>query len=134
MDTESTLVTSLDTNVVLRFLLDDVPQQTAAATKLIENEQVYVTDVVVAEVVYVLENAMSLPRRDIVELTRDFLGFENVAHNMYFLLDVIDMYSQCPALSIVDCYAAAEAKAYGNQLASYDKKLINQGGDHVFEP
>jgi len=122
---------SLDTNVVLRFLLDDVPEQTRKATKAIKNNKVYVTDVVVVEVIYVLEKVILLPRKDIYKLVGDFLGFANVVHNPYFLLDAIQLYEHHPSLSIVDCYASTEAKAYKNQLVTFNKKLANQGGKHA---
>ena len=125
------MMISLDTNVVLRFLLDDVPEQTQKATKAIENNKVYVTDVVVVEVIYVLEKAMLLGRQDVVKLVTDFLGFASVVHEPYFLLETIAFYEHNPSLSIVDCYAAAEAKTYHNQLATFDKQLISQGGKHV---
>jgi predicted nucleic-acid-binding protein len=122
---------SLDTNVVLRFLLDDVPEQTERATKAIENSKVYVTDVVVVEVIYVLEKVILLSREDILKLVTDFLGFPNVVHNPYFLLETIQLYKHYPSLSIVDCYASSEAKAYNNQLVTFDKRLASQGGKHV---
>lgn len=122
---------SLDTNVVLRFLLEDVPDQTQEATDLIESNTVYVTDVVVIEIIYVLEKVYELSRKDIGELVGDFLGFSNVVHNPRFLLDAVDFYKGHPSLSIVDCYACEEAKSYGNNLATLDKRLANQGGTHV---
>jgi predicted nucleic-acid-binding protein len=125
------IMTSLDTNVVLRFLLDDVPGQTQKATKTIEKGKVYVTDVVAVEVIYVLEKVMLLSRDDVCKLITDFLGFANVVHNPYFLLEAILLYEHHPSLSIVDCYATAEAKAYNNQLVTFDKRLASQGGKHV---
>lgn len=125
------MMISLDTNVVLRFLLDDVPGQTQKATKVIEKNKVYVTDVVVVEVIYVLEKVIMLSREDIAKLVTDFLGFANVVHNPYFLLEVVQRYEHHPSLSIVDCYAASEAKAYNNQLVTFDKRLVSQGGRHV---
>ncbi|MES2971884.1 MAG: PIN domain-containing protein [Patescibacteria group bacterium] len=122
---------SLDTNVVLRFLLNDAPEQTQKATQTIEKNKVYVTDVVAIEVMYVLEKVFLLPRKDICKLVVGFLGFANVVHNPYFLLEAIQLYEHHPSLSIVDCYAAAEAKAYNNQLMTFDKRLASQGGKHV---
>lgn len=124
---------SLDTNVILRFLLDDVPDQTLKATDLIQGNSVYVTDVVIVEVIYVLEKVMGLSRQDIGALVLDFLGFSNVLHSPYFLLETIQFYLKHPALSIVDCYAALEAKVYSNQLVTFDKRLVNQGGEHVIK-
>ena len=124
-------MTSLDANVVLRFLLGDIPEQTEQATKLIENSTVYVTDVVVIEVVYVLEKVYRLSRSDICELVLGFLNFSNVVHNPRFLVLALAFYKGHPALSIVDCHASEEAKSYGNELVTLDRRLINQGGDHV---
>lgn len=124
-------VISLDTNVMLRFLLDDIPEQTPRAKAVIEKNKVYVTDVVVVEAMYVLEKVMLLPRKDITKLLKSFLGFSNVVHNPYFLIRFIDLYQLHTALSTVDCYAAAEAEAYQNQLATFDQRLARQGGEHV---
>jgi predicted nucleic-acid-binding protein len=122
---------SLDTNVVLRFLLSDVPEQTDKATSLIESQTVYVTDVIIVEAIYVLEKVYQLSRSDICELINGFLGFSNVVHNPRFLIETIDLYKGHPSLSIVDCYACQEARAYGNELITFDKRLVNQGGQHV---
>lgn len=118
---------SFDTNVVLRFLLDDVPDQTVQVSKLIETEKVYVTDVVVVETVYVLEKVMLLERADICELVTGFLGLDTVVHNPYFLVEALAYYLKHTALSIVDCYALAEAEAYQNSLATFDQRLLKQG-------
>jgi uncharacterized protein len=117
---------SLDTNVVLRFLLDDVPEQTKKATEIITNNKVYVTDVVAVEVIYVLEKVIELSRQDITKLVTSFLGFSNVVHNPYFLLSAIGLYEHHTSLSIVDCYASAEAEAYKNNLVTFDKRLASQ--------
>lgn len=124
-------MTSLDTNVVLRFLLGDIPEQTNKATMLIESRTVYVTDVIIVEAVYVLEKVYQLSRTDVCELIVGFLGFSNVVHNPRFLVDTIDLYRDHPALSIVDCYACQEARAYDNELVTLDKRLVRQGGPHV---
>jgi uncharacterized protein len=122
---------SLDTNIILRFMLDDVPDQTDKASKLIESQKVYVTDVVLVETVYVLEKVYELSRKDISELVIDFLNFSNVVHNPRFLLDSIVLYRNHSSLSMVDCYACEEARSYGNELVTYDKRLVNKGGPHV---
>ena len=124
-------MTSLDTNIVLRFLLGDVKEQSDKAEKLIESTQTYVTDIVVVETIYVLEKTIGLPRSDITQLINAFLGFANVVHSPYFLLDTIALYADKPELSIVDCYAVMESKAYKNKLATFDKKLANQAGPHA---
>ncbi len=125
------MITSLDTNVVLRFILDDVPEQTEKATEIITKNKVYVTDVVTVEVIYVLEKVIGLTRQDLTKLVTDFLGFSNVVHNPYFLLNAVSLYEHHPSLSIVDCYASAEAEAYNNKLVTFDQRLVSKGGKHV---
>ena len=47
---------SLDTNCLLRWLLDDVPEQTAIISAIIDSEKnLAVADVALIETVYVLE-------------------------------------------------------------------------------
>ena len=48
-------LTSLDSNVVIRLILNDVPDQSAKAAEYVGRCPCYVTDVVVAECVFVLE-------------------------------------------------------------------------------
>lgn len=122
---------SLDTSVLLRFLLEDVPEQTVAAARIVEARRVYITDVVAVEAVYVMEKVYTLDRQDIVALLLQFLGLPHVVYNKYFLKEVLDMYGIHAVLSIVDCYAAVEARIYQNRLATFDKRLAHRGGSHV---
>ncbi len=125
---------SLDTNVILRFLLNDVPQQTAKARRLIANSPVYVSDVVLTETVYVLEKVLLYDRVFIGGLIRMFLNLSGVAHNNHILPKAIKLYESKPGLSFVDCYAAVEAELFDAKLFTFDKKLINQGGPQVVAP
>lgn len=125
---------SLDTNVILRFLVRDVADQSAKAVKLITHMQCYVTDVVFTETAFVLEKVYEAPRENIATVLRHLLALPNVACNEGMLGEVIDLYGTQPALSIIDCYAAVEAEYAGFELATFDKKLLRHGGSHVVEP
>ena len=125
---------SLDTNIIIRYFLNDIPEQTIGVEKFISESACYVTDVVVTEAVFVLERVIGLSRSDITKLFRAFLGLPNIVYNNYFLDQVIDLYAIHKKLSFVDCYASAEAKAYSNKLLSFDKDLVRLGGPHVKLP
>jgi predicted nucleic-acid-binding protein len=127
-------VNSLDTNVVLRYLLNDIPEQSLKSKSIITNSAAYVTDVVAAEIIFVLERVIGIKRPDIVLLFKTFLSLPNLVYNDYFLDQAIDLYGAKKNLSIVDCYAATETKVYGNSLMTFDKELVKHGGDHVREP
>jgi len=122
---------SLDTNVVLRYLLNDIPEQTEKVRTIIASSGCYITDVVAAEIVFVLERVIELDRQDIVKLLKSFLSLPNMIYNDYFLDQALELYEEQLSLSIVDCYAAIEAKVYKNYLLSFDKDLIKHGGSHV---
>lgn len=125
---------SLDTNIVLRYLLDDVPEQTAKARLVIVDSACYVTDVVATEVVFVLERVIGMERSDIVKLVQAFLGLPNLVYADYLLDETFELYSKQPSLSFVDCYAAIEAKIYKNTLYTFDKQLTKNGGTQIREP
>ena len=62
----------LDTNVLVRFLTRDDPQQSRRATEFIEKsvaagEQLYVNHVVLCELVWVLESAYEVTRAEIAD-------------------------------------------------------------------
>lgn len=125
---------SLDTNVILRFLLKDMPSQLPKAETVISSSACYVTDAVIVETVFVLEKVYEAPRERIVASVKPFLSFPNLESNFNLLSDMFDLYEKHEALSIIDCYLAVEAKAGGNQLITFDQKLIKHCGEHVTEP
>lgn len=124
-------VISLDTNVVLRYFLNDIPGQSAKSKKVIAGSAVYVTDVLITEVIFVLGRVVEMDRSDIARLVKTFLSLPNVVYNYYFLDQVIDLYSSKKTLSFVDCYAATESKVYRNSLVTFDKQLAKHGGSHI---
>lgn len=116
------------------MLLNDVPAQASRANKLLSSSPVYVSDVILTETVYVLEQTLKYDRNFISNVLRMFLEMPGVLHNDHILPQVLSLFEQKPSLSFVDCYAAAEAKIFGTKLYTFDKKLISQGGAHVQAP
>lgn len=125
---------SLDANVILRFLLNDVPTQTAKAKILLSKPAIYVSDVVVSEVAFVLEKAMRFDRVYVGLLLKTLIALPNLTHNIRVLPDAITLFETKKSLSFVDCYAAIEAKIFGVKLYTFDRKLLTQGGAHVMAP
>ncbi len=124
---------SLDTNVVLRYLLNDIPEQSIKSKNVITGSASYITDVVAAEIVFVLDRVIGMERSDIVKLVKSFLSLPNIVYNDYLLDQSLDLYGANKTLSIVDCYATTEANVYGNSLVTFDKELVRHGGSHLRE-
>ena len=60
---------ALDTNVLVRYLVEDDKQQSAEAARLIESgESLFVPQIVLCEMVWVLSHAYGLQRRAIVDI------------------------------------------------------------------
>ena len=55
----------IDANYILRYLLQDNEKQFSDAKEVIEKEEIFLTDFLFAEVVYVLEKVYLVPRKDI---------------------------------------------------------------------
>lgn len=125
---------SLDTNIILRFLLNDVPAQTARAKVILSKPAIYVSDVVISEVVFVLEKAMGFDRAYVGLLLRTLTALPHLIHNSHVLPETITLFETRKSLSFVDCYAATEAKVFGSKLYTFDRKLLSQGGAHVQAP
>lgn len=68
----------LDTNVLIRYIVQDDPAQSAQATKLIEQdddseESIYINGIVLCEVVWVLESAYGYSREIIAKVIEQIL-------------------------------------------------------------
>ncbi|MEE0874331.1 MAG: PIN domain-containing protein [Ruminococcus sp.] len=117
----------LDTNMILRYLLNDNAEMAEYAENLIENETAEVTTEVIAEVVYVLKGVYHLERNVIVNVLISFLG--NVTcQNSEVLHLALKTYGEVN-LDFVDCVLYAYHKANGAEIATFDKKLIKMFSD-----
>jgi predicted nucleic-acid-binding protein len=125
---------SLNTNIVLRFLLNDIPSQSSRAKLVFSNPPFYVSDVVVAETVYVLEKSLGYARNYVASLIRVLIAVPGLTYSDHLMANVIDMYESKKSLSFVDCFAAVEAQTFGSKLYTFDKDLIKHGGTHVHAP
>ena len=69
---------ALDTNVVVRLLVDDDPAQTRRARRLLETRSVFIVPTVLLETEWVLRGAYGIKRALIARSMRALLGLPNV--------------------------------------------------------
>ena len=119
---------TLDANVILRWLLDDVPAQTVAVDHLFaEATNLVVPNVALIEVVFVLERVMKIPRPAVVEGVRALMGRANMKIDRALWTEALIHYDRLPKLSIADIFLALQAEARGvAPLLTFDKKLASQ--------
>lgn len=118
---------SVDTNVILRWLLDDVPEQTARAEALLTSGPRFtVDDATMIEVVYVLEKVLRLGRGTIAATIRTLLAEGGLEPDRDHWADVIGVYEGNPKLSVKDVHLALRARAAGPEVFTFDAKLAIQ--------
>lgn len=120
---------SLDANVLLRLLLNDVPVQNAAATKLLQDSagQFAVADTAIIEVVFVLERHYEFTRLQIAEAVEGLMSLPEINCNRGLFATALPFFSKHPALSFEDCCLAKYAELNeAKPLWTFDQKLANQ--------
>lgn len=119
---------SLDTSVVLRWLLDDIHDAYLAAQKIIESDQkLHIADVAINELVLVLERVVKLDRETIGQLLQAITERRNIICNRGLIAMVMPSYLHDPKLSFTDCCLAVYAELNNaSPLLTFDRKLAGQ--------
>ena len=123
---------SLDTNILLRLVLNDVPEQGQKVQALLSGKarKFRVDDLALTELVFVLEKLYRLNRREIAEMLDIILSVPQLLLDRPLFQNVVQLYLASPALSITDCYLTSAASAHGAvPLWTFDKKLARQCPD-----
>ena len=120
--------TSLDTNVLLRWLLGDIEEQAKIATRVIYSAKSFdISDMAINEVVFVLERVVKADRKVIADNIYRILAQENFNCNRLLLKPATELYIQHSNLSFVDCCLAVQAELNNTTpLYTFDKKLAAQ--------
>lgn len=120
---------SLDTNIVLRLLVHDVPEQTRQAATLLDcsAEQFAVADLVFVECAHVLERYYHMERSHIQTLLSEFMRLDKINCNRTMLRKALAPYTTRPNLSFEDCCLATYAELNeAVPLYTFDQKLARQ--------
>ena len=113
----------VDANVVLRYLLADVPALFTRSEQILENEPIYLPFEVLAEVVYVLEKVYAVSRREISASLAELLKYPTVTtYNAEVAIRGLEIYS-ASSLDIVDSLLWGYRFVQGVEIVSFDKQL-----------
>lgn len=110
----------LDANAVLRYLLEDIREQSDCVAETIE-AGAEVTVEVLAECVYVLSGVYHVSRSDIAESLGILLD-EVTCRRKRVAAAALVLYSGS-SFDFVDCVLAAEVAENGREPLTFDKKL-----------
>jgi len=114
-------MTRIDANVILRFLLAD-NEEMFKISKEIMNKNIYISNEVLAEVIYVLEKFYKFKREIIFDKLYKLIGLKNIFnYDKQFLLKALEIYGTSN-LDFVDCLLCAFSEI--DDIVTFDKKLL----------
>lgn len=116
----------VDTNLIVRYLVQDQEKQAKTAGKLFDacdrgEVVIVVLPAVLAECVFVLESFYEHPREDVASALTTLISTPGVEiHTPEIHLDALERYRKTK-VHFVDCLIAASSAAEGNPVATFDK-------------
>jgi len=126
----------VDTNVLVRHLTGDPPEMAKRATAyLAAASELFLTDLVVAETVYVLESFYKAPRDQIADAMRSLLAMQAIVTvDPSLLLRATEVY-ETERIDFAEAYLVACAESTGvSRVASFDRSIDRVGTIERVEP
>ena len=121
----------VDTNLIVRYLVQDHEKHAKAAGKLFDacdrgDVVIVVLPAVLAECVFVLESFYEHPRGDIASALGRLISSPGVEIDAAIHLDALDRYRKTK-VHFVDCLLAAAARAGDTPVATFDEDFRKFG-------
>jgi len=126
------MVTLIDTNIIIRFLIGDHDQHLIESTRIFEeiesgNLQVEILDVVIMEVLFVLTKFYKLPKIDVVMDLKTILAMKGVVNNnKVILFDALSLFLT-KNIDFVDALICSKSNLQGYQWLSFDQDIHKNG-------
>lgn len=118
---------SIDTNVLLRWLLADNQSQASTVQKLLDQptlKKVHITDIVIAESVWVMQSVYKLERSQIQEALEIILNYPKFNLNKILFIEVLKDYVTRTSVSFVDLMIASYGKLNNSApVFTFDQKF-----------
>lgn len=118
-----------DTNILLRYLLQDHDEHYHEAEAFFEKvrngeTEAIVLESVLVETVYVLNKYYAVPREAIADTLKDLLRYKGVSmHDREKMMKALDLYA-LDVVEMVDCLLAVHGREKGSSVLTFDKKLM----------
>jgi predicted nucleic-acid-binding protein len=130
----------IDANTILRWLLNDDHRKSGAFERILQNamhrkDELFVADVTIAEIIWVLESHYELSKNLIVQSMRSLLSCQEVLfENRERLFDAVTIYEN-HSVDYIDAYLAALGKTMNvHAILSYDRDFDKIPGIRRLEP
>ncbi|MBV5340295.1 MAG: type II toxin-antitoxin system VapC family toxin [Deltaproteobacteria bacterium] len=119
---------AIDTNIVVRLLVNDDPAQTIKVKALFTTEKIYIPKTVILETEWVLRGVYTLDRAAINNPLRALLSLEQIiAEDETILFNALDSYQEgmdfADALHLASSHRATSFATFDAKFKSSAKKL-----------
>lgn len=112
----------LDTNYLVRFFVRDIEEQAQHAKKLIEGtKKLFITSIVIAEFVYILEAHYKATKEDLCAKLLSFLKQPKIV-TLAFIFRALEVYKN-ESISFYDSLLVSEVLEEKGELKTFDEKL-----------
>lgn len=114
----------IDTNLIIRFLVNDNPQKASRVEKLLKGSpnSNLLPDTVIAEIVWVLSSYYGLDKQSVVNKIRALVHVGSVDCNKSLIDETLSTWEN-NNISYIDSYLVAIAKTKNIAIYSYDQKF-----------
>jgi len=117
-------IVSVDTNVVIRFLVDDTASEAKRARLLFETHRIHLAESVLLETEWVLRAVYAFSPTEISAALRSLLRLSTVSvDDRTTVMQVLDWFDQ--GIDFAD--ALHYVRSAGLDFKTFDKKLISRG-------
>lgn len=115
-----------DANYVLRWFLNDVPDQSAIVEKLLTtsvDNHIYLDRITIAEITYVLRSK-GYDHKQVAVVVAEFCRHTSVNPLPEVDAEALSLYGES-SLDFEDCWLATYGKENKVKIATFDKKLLS---------
>jgi predicted nucleic acid-binding protein len=130
----------IDANIILRFLTNDIPKQADRCTGLLKRiesglEEVWLPDLVLADIVWTLEKFYKQPKQRIQELLIPILELKGLRHNNKKISKLAFQLYVEKNIDWTDAFVAAQMITQKKcEIYSYDSDFDKVDGINRLEP
>jgi len=111
----------VDTNYIIRYLMNDNIEMANIAEIILTSKKVFISNEILAEVVYVLSGVYKIPKTDISNQLLELIEFDNIFVSDIEIIKKTFEIFKTKNLDFVDCLLCAYSKK--DEIATFDKKL-----------
>ena len=113
----------VDTNIILRYLLQDSEELSKKAIEIIDNNEIFIPTEVIIEASYVLKKVYNVEKEKIYEAIKLLIDMEDTNFQNKETIEMAFKTYMEKNLDIVDCMLYAYNKNENYDIKTFDKKL-----------